>query len=156
MTTDPKWLAVAALVGAGAAALVLKVQQDAGRSDAAPAAAQAPATATPPVTPAPVTAPVPAVAPPVAQAAPARVSPPGPPLPVPPASSGDPALDGSLARAQLDDRQLAQHAREHYGFDCPAIVDRAAPRSGRYLITCSNGTRLRVHLEPGLPRITLP
>jgi hypothetical protein len=157
MTTDPKWLAVAAFVGAGAAVLVLKSQDDAARATATPPAATAqpapaaaPAYVPPPpspVTPPPAATPVPAPA-----AAPVRE----PPLPVPAASSGDPALDGGLARVKLDDRQLAQHARNTYGFDCPEIVDRGAVRSGRYLVTCSNGTRLRVYEEPGLPRITQP
>jgi hypothetical protein len=128
------WIAGAAAAGAIGAWLVLSAGTPA-KSPAAAAATQPYDAVAAPTNPWPAPS-APASAP-TEVAAPVRVSPPA-------NSATDFPPD-----APLDDASLARRAREMFGFDCPAIVDRGPRRSGHIDVTCSNGERLRVHVMDG-------
>lgn len=56
----------------------------------------------------------------------------------------------------LTKADLAWHALNTYGWDCEEVISKDAPtKDGYYVITCSNGTKLRVYPRKNKhPRIT--
>lgn len=56
----------------------------------------------------------------------------------------------------LTQADLAWHALNTYGWDCEEVINRDPPmKDDSYLITCSNGKKLRVYPRRGQhPRIT--
>jgi hypothetical protein len=56
----------------------------------------------------------------------------------------------------LTKADIAWHAVNTYGWDCEEVVSKGKPaKDGSYVITCSNGKKLRVFPRPGKhPRIT--
>lgn len=56
----------------------------------------------------------------------------------------------------LTKADLAWHAMNSYGWNCPEVVEQGAVKKGGYsVITCKNGTKLRVYLRSDAhPRIT--
>ena len=56
----------------------------------------------------------------------------------------------------LTKADLAWHAQNSYGWDCPEVISRGEMTSGGYFfIECSSGKKLRVYPRPGQhPKIT--
>lgn len=55
----------------------------------------------------------------------------------------------------LSNADLAWHAQNTYGWDCNSVVSKGSMISTYYVITCGNGTRLRVYPRAGQhPKIT--
>lgn len=145
MSTNLGMIAIAALVGAGGAVLVLRAQAPIAVPEAgAPPPSVTSGVAAVSTSTRPNDDPWSAAAP--AVAAPTRTA----TMPRALQDSPLPTADAPRVRAQdLPDREIARLARADYAQDCPAIVERRAPRNGRFDVICSNGVVLRVHAMDG-------
>lgn len=81
------------------------------------------------------------------------------PVPSDPTRASESEYNEDITKARtsrdLSNADLAWHAQNTYGWNCDEVVSREPQTGDFFVVTCSNGARLRVYPRSGQhPRIT--